>query len=173
MNNTGSHLLNMTACLAGTEPHEFAKPLHVQGELYRASATEGEDTDCLRAQTDTGVEVCIHLAQCATAGHPPGFFVIGEKAVAVFHEQGDLILSEEHVELPTGEDPYAELLRRLVEVIAGSDEPLLMPLAESEGYVLLSNGAYESAGRIRPIPPEYTPRATVDGQRPSARTMAR
>jgi hypothetical protein len=109
---------------------------------------------------DTGVEVCIHLTQCAAVGHLPGFCVIGEKGAAAFHEHGDLILSGEYVESPGGEDPHTELLRRLVEVIAGSDEPLLMPLAESEGYLLLANGAYESAGRIRPVPPEYTSRVT-------------
>lgn len=163
MNNACAHVLNMAAYLAGSQPHEFAKPVHVQGELYRANDIEGEDTNCLRAVMDTDVEVCIHLTQCAATRHARSYCVIGEDGAALCHDQHGLIFPDENIEEPAGENPKAVLLRRLVEVINGSDEPLLMPLAESEGFLLLSNGAYESSRRIHPIPSEYTLRVPRDG----------
>lgn len=155
MNNAASHVLNMAAYLAGAEPHEFARPLWVQGELYRANAIQGEDTDCLRAELDTGPTICIHLTLCASANHPRSWTIVGEKGVARLHDQDGADLPGEHIAVMDREHTTTTLLRRLVEVIQGSDEPLFMPLADAESQLLLSNGAYESSGRIHTIPQEY------------------
>ena len=161
MNNACAHVLNVAAFLAGPDRHSFARPVRVQGELYRANTIDGEDTDCLRAEMDTGVTVCVHLTQCATESHPRSWRVIGEKGEALLHDTDGVTLPGRDISPDSSEErPNLTLLRRLVEVVQGTDEPLLMPLAEAEGYLLLSNGAYESAGAIRPIPEEYT--TTVD-----------
>ncbi len=155
MNNSCSHVLNMAAYLAGSEPYEFARPVQVQAELYRAGNIEGEDTNCLRASMENGAELCIHLTQCASENHARKWTVMGELGMAEFRDGGYIRLLDE--ELPCAEQDNLSclLLRRLVEVVQGSDEPLLMPLAESEAFVLLSNGAYESARRIVPVPREF------------------
>lgn len=163
MNNSCSHVLNMAAYLAGPEPYEFAKPLWVQGELYRANDIEGEDTNCLRAFTDTGVEICLHLTQCASQNHPRAWTVIGENGSARFHDQEGAILPNEQIELAEPERPTLTAMRRLIEVIIESDEPLLMPLAETEAFLLLSNGAYESSERIHPIPADFVQKRAVGG----------
>jgi predicted dehydrogenase len=155
MNNSCAHALNTVAYLAGAEPYEFATPEWVQGELYRAAPIEGEDIDCLRARMDSGVDVCIHLTQAAAANHQRTYRVIGEKGVVEFQDRGPIDLAGEHIAHAEDEPPTTTLLRRLVDVVRGSDEPLLMPLAETRGFVLLSNGAYESAGTIAPVPPEF------------------
>jgi hypothetical protein len=129
-------------------------PEWVQGELYRAAPIEGEDTDCLRARMDTGVDVCIHLTQAASASHKRAYRVIGEKGVCTFQDGSPIELFGETLTDAATEKPTTTLLRRLVEVVQESDEPLLMPLAEARGFVLLSNGAYESAGRVVPVPPD-------------------
>lgn len=165
MNNAAAHVINLAAYLAGDEPHAFARPLWVQGELYRANPRiDAEDTDCLRAELDTGVEICVHLTLCATANHPRTWTVIGEKGTARLHEQDGLELLDERINLTEREHSTTTLLRRLVEVIQGSDEPLLMPLADTQSHMLISNGAYESSGRIHPIPAEYTREFVQDNQ---------
>jgi len=150
---TGAHLLNTALFLADSEPHDFARPVSVQAELYRAKPIACEDTSCLRAALDTGAELCVHLTHCAPQDRPRAWTIIGADGVIAVDDvqgarlpNGDVIPPEEFC------PPTATLMRRLVEVILESDEPLLMPLAEAEGYVLLVNGAYESARRIVPIP---------------------
>ncbi|MBI5093927.1 MAG: Gfo/Idh/MocA family oxidoreductase [Candidatus Hydrogenedentes bacterium] len=155
MNNSCAHVINLAAYLAGPEPYEFAKPLWVQGELYRANDIEGEDTNCLRALTDTGVEICVHITQCAAENHPRTWTIIGDTGVARLHDHDGVILPLERIEMDERERPTLTLMRRLIEVILGSDEPLLMPLAESEGFLLISNGAYESSRKIHRIPPQF------------------
>lgn len=163
LNNACGHVLNLTAYFAGTEPHEFAKPVWVQGELYRAAVIEGEDTSCLRASFSTGVEVCIHVTQAASRNHPRSWTLVGENGTATYDDEAGATCSGLHLPLAGNEPPNFTLLRRLCEVAVGSDEPLLMPLAESEAFVLLSNGAYESSANIHPVPPEHTRRLTLEG----------
>ena len=154
MNNSCAHVLNLCAYLAGSEPYEFARPDWVQGELYRVAPIEGEDTNCLRAHMNSGVEICIHLTQAASVSHAREWLIIGEKGEAWFDDVEGVRLPSEQISLDGRSNLTGALLRRLVEVILGSDEPLLMPLAETEGFLLLSNGAYESAGRIVDVPRE-------------------
>ena len=154
MNNACAHVLNMASYLAGAAPHEFARPLWVQGELYRAMPIDGEDTNCLRAGMDTGVDVCIHLTQAASKSWPRAWKILGSDGTAEFDDVEGVRLPGGHIPQSEPENFTLTLLRRLVEVVLGSDEPLLMPLAETEGFLLLSNGAYESAGHIATIPEE-------------------
>jgi predicted dehydrogenase len=152
MNNAASHALNMAAYLAGGEPHEFASPLWVQGELYRANDIAGEDTNCLRAEMDTGAVVCYHSTLCASTSHPRSWTVIGDKGEARLDDAEGATLGGEPLPMVEREHTTTMLLRRLIEVIQGSDEPLFMPLADSESHLLMSNGAYESSGTIHTIP---------------------
>lgn len=158
MNNSCAHVLNLGSYFAGSEPHEFALPKKVQAELYRAAPIESEDTNCIRALTAEGVELCIHLTQAGVDNHLPRHWeIIGEEGTASYGDAaGARINGAALGEHPAEGDLVARLLRRLVEVAQGSDEPLLMPLAEARGFVQLSNGAYESSGCIRPIPAEFT-----------------
>jgi len=166
MNNAASHVINLAAYLAGSEPHEFAMPVWVQGELYRANDIEAEDTNCLRAELDTGAVVCCHSTLCASMTHPRSWTVLGEKGTATLHDVEGAEINGERLPTVEREQPTTTLLRRLVEVIQGSDEPLFMPLADAESHLLMSNGAYESSGAIYPVPREYL-REQVHDQRKS------
>lgn len=164
MNNAASHVLNLAAYLAGAEPHEFARPVRVQGELYRAGDIEGEDTNCLRAELDTGAVVCFHSTLCASTNHPRGWTVIGEKGEARLHDAEGVEVAGERLAVMEREHTTTTLLRRLVEVIQGSDEPLFMALADAESHLLMSNGAYESSGSIHTIPKQYLREQTHDNR---------
>jgi predicted dehydrogenase len=155
LNNAASHVLNMAAYLAGSEPHEFAMPLWVQGELYRANDMAAEDTNCLRAEMDTGTVICFHSTLCASLNHPRSWTIIGEKGVARLDDTEGASIDGVPLVTVEREHPTTMLLRRLVEAIQGSDEPFFMPLADAESHLLMSNGAYESSGTIHAIPDKY------------------
>lgn len=160
MNNACAHVLNLAAFLAGGEPHTYAVPEHVRGELYRANVIESEDTNCLRAAMDNGVEICIHTTQCAAASHPRTWTVDGTRGTARLHDTEGVTLPGETIPADEKERPHTTLLRRFVDVVSGNDEPLINPLDEMDSFVLLSNGAYESAGTIRTIPEPFLTRET-------------
>lgn len=57
LNNALSHYLHLLLFLAGASPRETARPLSLQGELYRAQAIESFDTGGVRIETDSGVPI--------------------------------------------------------------------------------------------------------------------
>jgi predicted dehydrogenase len=145
----------MAAYLSACEPHEFAQPLWVQGELYRANDIAAEDTNCLRAEMETGVTICYHSTLCATTNHPRSWTIIGEKGTARLDDTDGATVLGEPIPIVEREHTTTMLFRRLIEVIQGSDEALFMPLADAESHLLMSNGAYESSGTIHAIPAKY------------------
>lgn len=162
LNNACAHVLNMALFLAGATPDGFACPVRVQGELYRGNVLANEDTSCLRAQVDTGVEVCVHVTQCAAQSHPRSWTVVGDSGVARLHDKDGVDLPGEHIApLEDEEHDTLKTLRRLVERVRGGEAALIMPLEESEWHLLLSNGAYESSGCVRPIPAAFVRREAV------------
>ncbi len=161
MMNSCAHVLNMACYLASPEIHEFSRPRWVQAELYRAADIEGEDTNCLRAEMDSGVEVCVHLTHCVETPCPRAWAIQGTEGAAELRDDRGVTVPGVKVPPDAQACPTETLLRRLVEVVQGSDEPLLMPLAEAEAWLLLVNGAYESGRRIVSIPPEFTTRQQV------------
>ncbi len=165
MNNSCAHVLNLAAFLAGNQPHTFARPVSVQAELYHANNLSTEDTNCLRAQMDTGVEVLVHLTQCSPKQYHRSWTVIGEKGTACLNDTDGLTLPGERIPL-TDEDGQTQplvqrLIRRFVHAIQGT-EPSIMSLKDAEGHLLLSNGAYESSGKVHAIGPEHIVRLPLN-----------
>lgn len=57
LNNALSHYLHLLLYLAGTNLRDTARPLSLQGELYRAQAIESFDTGGVRIETDSGIPI--------------------------------------------------------------------------------------------------------------------
>ncbi len=164
MNNSCAHVLNMSAYLAGDQPHTFARPLSVQGELYRANEFPTEDTNCLRAQMDTGVEVLIHLTQCSPKQYGRSWTIIGENGTVQMDDVNGTTLSGEHIPIPQHQTSIQGLVKSLIQRFIDSlhgGQPV-MTLKDAEGHLLLSNGAYESSGGITHIAPEHTVRTPIN-----------
>ncbi len=157
VNNSNAHVLNLASFFAGQSLRSFARPAWVQGELYRAAPIiEGEDTTCLRAEMENQVSVVIHLTQAAARQHPRVCHIFGEKGVAIFHDEKGVFIGSEHIPHLPQDNATCDLMRELVRTIQrGNNNALSMPLRAAEGFMLLSNGAYESAGAIVPIPGQY------------------
>lgn len=155
LNNSCAHLLNLGAFLSGKSLYEFARPLSVQAELYRAAPViEGEDTSCLRAVMDSGVEVCIHVTQAATRSHPRFVRIVGENGCAEYQDGDGVVFPQGRIDPNPQEKPTCMLLTALVHYLRSGEGTLYMTLQNSEGFLLMSNGAYESSGMIRRIPAE-------------------
>lgn len=153
LNNSCAHLLNLGAFLSGKSLYEFAVPLSVQGELYRvAPVIEGEDTSCLRAVMDSGVEVCIHVTQAATRSYPRYIRVIGDGGCAEYRDGEGAVLPQGKIVSPPEEKPTCMLLTSLVKHLLSGEGTLYMTLKNSESFLLISNGAYESSKTIHSIP---------------------
>lgn len=137
-----SPLLDAAAYLAAENPHDYAMPVAVQGEVY-GPENAGPTTCCLRARMDSGADVCVHATLAAQRDHPAVCRVAGEKGVADY--------TVEIAPAESGGLYTARIMERWVEVVAGVDEPLLMPLDGAEGGLLLFDGMCESAGKAAAI----------------------
>ena len=86
--NPFSHLLMNCLVLAGLECETEVLPVWVQSELYRANAIEGEDTSCLRAVMDNGVELFFCASICARENATPYIRVQGTEGWAYLDYDG-------------------------------------------------------------------------------------
>jgi len=101
--NATSHTLHLLLYLAGATAQGFARPTRVRGEFYRAKPIEGDDTVCLRAETDTGVTIGFLDDPCLP---PPQL-----DRVQVEGETGTLVLTATglRIERPEREPEVIEL----------------------------------------------------------------
>jgi predicted dehydrogenase len=83
--NATAHYLHSMYFMCGGAPQTSARPLALQGELYRANDIENFDTCALRARTDAGCDV-LFWASHAVEGHDgPAFEYRFEKAKLVYN----------------------------------------------------------------------------------------
>jgi predicted dehydrogenase len=75
--NPFSHLLNNCLIAAGRGDATLASPLSVQAELYHAYDIEGDDTSCLRVETQGGASVHFYSTLCHVSDSPTSIEVTG------------------------------------------------------------------------------------------------
>jgi predicted dehydrogenase len=144
----GGDALAVAAFLAGEDLHAFAAPSWVQAEVYSFGEREAGDAACLRAEAG-GVTLTVAATTAATHPRPSSWKVTGERGDAVLTADGHLTILGEVITPAEHETGALVLLRRFLEVVLESDEPLLAPLGTFRSWVLLLNGAYESTGQVR------------------------
>jgi len=149
-----SHTLHLLLYLAGATQESFAGPVRVRGEFYRAKPIDGDDTVCLRAETDTGPEIGFW----STHACPPPQF----DRVRVEGESGALV--------PTGSGLRIERVGRAPEevtiapeksgghyldlyaAIRGASERVTVRLQDTVSFLETYEGAITSSGKIHPVP---------------------
>ena len=157
INNPLSHILNNALHLARSDSGEMIPPVRVRGELYRGHSIEGEDTSCLVAELERGIRVAFYVTVCHTENEPPWIEVVGTKGKALWTREGTLdieykdgrseAISFEHQDW----GHCVKMFRNFADVLEGNADRLLCPLADTEHFVRVSNGAYQSAGKIVPV----------------------
>jgi predicted dehydrogenase len=173
MNNPFSHLLNNCLYAAGMGDPAKAAPVRVQAELYHGHAIEAEDTSCVRIATACGVDVRFYATLCHSSNDTPQLVAQGTEGKIVWDYGHQLKIMDEDGNEKVVEFPKEDLTRNmylnLMEAIEGQAK-LYCPVGDCRSFVLATNGAFESAKVIHPLPIEHwghlsgaIARATAEG----------
>lgn len=160
LNNPHAHYITQAMLFASMEAGGFASPVSVQGELYKAHPIEGEDTACVRARTDTGAQIVFLSSLCGEDGiRRTDVEVFGDKGRALWSFEATRIQAEGKppVEMATTRTLSEVVLRDMLRCLETGERPLVT-IRQTRPHVLFTNGAYESARTIRPVPPEHVRR---------------
>ena len=166
INNPFSHLLMNCLVLSGLQDQEEVSPEWVQAELYHANDIESEDTSCLRASMENGVEILYCASLCGQDSGTPFILVEGTDGKASWDYDGrirrwdreDQLKSELTVE----SDRRYDHLVNFTDYLKGRTPKLSCTLEATRKFVLTANLAFESAGKTRKINDVYTEKR--DGQ---------
>ena len=154
MNNPHAHYINNSLYFAAPDPAAFATPVTIRAELYHAHDIEGEDMACARALTDTGVEIVVISSLCAeTDDSLTEITVEGDKGRAVWTPYTAVleIDGREPIHHEGERGRSEQVVRQALDCLDTGAKPRVS-VADTRGHVLFTNGAYESAGAIRPVP---------------------
>lgn len=148
--NATSHTLHLLLYLAGATHAAFARPTHVRGEFYRAKEIEGDDTVCLRAATETGVEIGFWTTHACP---PPQFDrvrVEGEAGALAPTATGLLIERPGHdpEEIGVPSEPEAGHYRDLHAVLRGGADRVTVRLEDTLSFLETYEAALASSGGI-------------------------
>lgn len=167
INNPLAHLLNNELIIAETEQPGGGVPKKVQAELYHGHKIEGEDTACVRIITHGGIEVYFYSTLCNREEESPFIIIETEKAKANwwFSNRFKIEYCDGSVEEFDGgkEDLFVNMYVNMVEHLFEGKQ-LYCPLEITRNFVLASNGAFESSGRIYGIPDEYLEISNENGK---------
>jgi predicted dehydrogenase len=152
--NATSHTLHLLLFLAGATPEAFARPTRVRGEFYRAKSIEGDDTVCLRAETDTGAEIGFWTTHACP---PPQFDrvrVEGETGALVPTATGLRIERRGHEpeEVTVVPEAPGGHYRDLHAVFRGSAARVTVRLEDTLSFLETYEAALASSGGIHPVP---------------------
>lgn len=157
-NNPFAHLLHNCLLAAGVEGVPGLYPESVQAELYHANDIEGDDVSCIRTVMANGASVHFYAMLCHEASEVPSIAVYGTRGEAHWNYQNMLTIRAQDGEEDLAFGP-ADLIRNmylnLIEAIETPGKPLFSPIKVCRSFVLVSNGAYESARTVRAIPGRF------------------
>lgn len=152
INNPFSHLLMNSLLIAGLQGDREALPVSVQAELYQANTIEGEDSSCLRAMMDNGVQVFFCASICGEENATPSIGVIGSDGYGSWDYDGWIRFGSHPDSLQESYqiacDRRIDHLRNFAEVLQGKSERLSCTLEDTRKFVLTANLAFESAQSI-------------------------
>jgi predicted dehydrogenase len=165
LHNPFAHLVYNCMIAAGSGDVMQAVPDVVQAELYRGHRIESEDTACVRATMQGGVQLHIYTTLCHTENAVPSIEVEGSDGRMHWYYNNRLVVTdrsgherEYRYEPLVTPELMPNMYRNLIEAIRDPEVQLLAPIGGSLHYLMLTNGAFESSGIIRDIPEEYMER---------------
>lgn len=163
LNNALSHLMNNCLCLASGKVGKTAEPVEVTAELYRGNDwNESEDTSCIRVKTKNGVEIYYFVTFCIPERNRfsvPFIEVEGENGSAFWNYDNYYRISYTNGEVQEFRGPeenlWLNIYKNCVKYARGETDRLYSPLCEARNFVLASNGAFKSSGKVHLIPGAY------------------
>ncbi|MCV4233725.1 Gfo/Idh/MocA family oxidoreductase [Virgibacillus sp. LDC1] len=157
-NNPFAHLLHNCLLAAGVEGAPGLHPESVQAELYHVNDIEGDDISCIRVVMANEASVHFYAMLCHETSEVPSIAVYGTRGEAHWNYQNKLTIRAQDGEEDLAFGP-ADLMRNmyqnLLEAIETPGRTLFSPIEACRSFVLVSNGAYESARAVRSIPGRF------------------
>ncbi|HEU4667281.1 MAG TPA: DUF6807 family protein [Arthrobacter sp.] len=149
--NALAHAVATALHMAGA--HTLAAVESVETDLYRAHATESDDTSILRVRTADGITLVCGLTLCAPEQQNPSVTVHGTLGeITFFYTEDEVVIST-----ADGERREAfgrmDLLENLL-AARSSGTPLLCSLADTGAFTTVLE-AIRTAPAPQPIPPEH------------------
>ena len=164
INNPLAHLINNMMFLATCAGAE--KVTAVTAELYHAHNIEGEDTSCLKAEMDNGMNLFYYATLCSKTQQIPYIIVEGTEGKAKWNYSNELEIEvggkTEKTSFET-EVFMENMYRNLIATISDETIKLFCSIEQTRNFVLTSNGAFESSGKIHAIPPQHIKRYDEEG----------
>jgi predicted dehydrogenase len=160
MHNALAHYLNNMIYLLGPSMNESIDLDSLRAEFYRAHTyIEAEDTSCLEAKTVNGTKIYFYVTHASEKKLDPYMEIEGTKGRAIwdFSENTKIMLDNgETIEFGNeGVNPHLEVFRVTARKYLGIIDELYSTPTNSRPFVVAINGAYDSAGKIVPIPEKY------------------
>jgi predicted dehydrogenase len=169
INNPFSHLLMNCLVLSGLQDQEEVSPEWIQAELYHANDIESEDTSCLRANMENGVEILYCASLCGQDSGTPFILVEGTDGKASWDYDGRIRRWDREgqlkSELTVESDRRYDHLVNFIDYLKGRTTMLSCTLEATRKFVLTANLAFESAGKTRKINDVYTEKWDGQGRR--------
>jgi predicted dehydrogenase len=164
--NALAHLIQNIMFLAGEGRDDFAEPVEVQGELYRARPIESYDTACMRGRFATGTEFSVTVTHATESPLPFCIEVRGTEGWARLSLDGAKLETSAGVICDRPESTQ-QLINsnygNFLDVIHGRRERFLTRLVDTRGYVSTTNAMLLSSGGVHDIDPAAIRRYTRDG----------
>ncbi len=155
--NAFAHLVHNIMFLAAPERHDFAIPVAVEGELYRARRIESYDVACLRGRFAAQIEFSVAVTHATQLPLPYRIEVRGTRGWARLSNDGTVLETSCGIELHEHETTQQLIDRdydQLIDVIEGRQERFSTRLKDTRGYVSATNGMFISSGGIHDIDPD-------------------
>ena len=151
--NALAHVVHNAMRFAAQPGERFAVPVAVQGEFYRARPIEASDTAALRARFVNGTVFTAAFTHATRRASPFRIRVTGSDGTAEIGDDGtSLAVNGEVVLLDSaGPPPIVALQRDFLDFCVGRIPRPATSLADTRGFLTLTNGALEAAGSIRTI----------------------
>jgi len=155
--NALAHLIHSAMYFGGTERTGFARPVSMQGEMYRVRAIPSYDLMCLRANLASGATVFAALSHVQKTPAPYRVEVIGAEGWCGVSEERKVLESSFGTfalrEMPSGmlHDGY----ERFCQLVGGECDRPATRLADAEGYVWTTNAMLASSDGIHTVEPEW------------------
>lgn len=157
--NPAAHLLysmlKLAELLAGTVGQSVS-PSRVTAELYHANPIDSDDTTAIRIEMSDGTELNFYVTLCARQIETQRIRIEGTDGMLEWNYDDQVtvccngtVRSHDCREEQKGfmERRY----RNLIRTIDGIDDRLDVSLESARKFTLAANGAFESAGRTKPI----------------------
>jgi predicted dehydrogenase len=166
--NALAHLIHNIMYLATESRHEFAVPVEVSGELYRARPSlESYDTACMRGHFKNGVNFAVAVTHATESALPFQIKVQGANGWARISQDGAQLLTSEGV-ICDAPETTQQLLdvnhANFIDAINHTAPRFFTRLTDTRGYVASTNAVLLSSASIHNIPPASIRRYEKDGQ---------